>query len=273
MRAAGLCPVGALLREWRMARGKSQLALAVHAGVSSRHLSFIETGRSAPSRDMVLLLSDALDVPLRERNTLLDAAGYAAIFKETPLEAPEMDQVRQVLEALLSAHGNNPAVVLNRRCDVLMSNDASHRLMAYLLPGEALMSGIAANMIKLTFSPNGAKPFIENWHEVASEMAYRLRRELLSEDDAILREIVGPDIELPIASPALTRDLLTRRPLIMMPLRLKKGELRLNLFSTITTLGTPLDVTLQELRVESLFPADDASRRQLAAIVDGSALT
>jgi transcriptional regulator with XRE-family HTH domain len=261
-------PLGTLLREWRSARGKSQLALAVHAGVSSRHLSFIETGRASPSRDMVLLLSDALEIPLRERNALLEAAGFAPMFRETSLEDAEMEQVKRALGVLVHSHGDNPAVLVNRRCDILMSNAAALSFLQWLLPAEALGSGVASNMIRLIFSPDGARPFLENWHDVASELAYRLRRDLLGADDGALRAIVGPDVELPTSSPALTTA--SRRPSILLPLRLRRGDVRLNLFSTVTTIDSPLDVTLQELRVEAMFPADDESARQLAAIVSGS---
>jgi transcriptional regulator with XRE-family HTH domain len=266
--ATSVSPVGALLREWRAARGKSQLALAVHAGVSARHLSFIETGRAAPSRDMVLLLSDALEVPLRERNALLGAAGYAPLFQETSFEAPEMDQVRRALDALVRAHGNNPAIVVNRRCDVLMSNDAARIFMARLLPPSALP--LASNMVRLIFSRDGARPFIENWEEVASEIAYRRLRESPSEVDELLREL---DYELPspARSPSLTGEAVMRPHSILLPIRFRRGNLSLDLFSTVTTLVTPFDVTVQELRVESMFPANPHSERQLAAIVDGSA--
>ncbi len=261
---ASTSPLGTLLREWRSARGKSQLALAVHAGVSSRHLSFIETGRASPSRDMVLLLSDALEVPLRERNALLEAAGFAPVFRETSLEDAEMALVKKALSVLVHSHGTNPAVLVNRRCDVLMSNAAALKFLSWLLPAEALGSGVASNMIRLIFSPSGLRPFLENWDEFSSEVAYRLRRDLLGSDDAMLREILGPDVELPSSSPALTAT--TRRASILLPLRLRRGDARMNLFSTVTTIDSPLDVTLQELRVEALFAADDDSAQQLAAI-------
>lgn len=260
--------VGGLLREWRGMRGMSQLALAVHAGISTRHLSFIETGRAVPSRDMVLLLSDALEVPLRERNALLQAAGYAALFAETSLDAPEMVQVRRALEALMRGHGRNPAIVANRRCDVLMSNDAARILMTRLLSPESLH--LATNMARLFFAQDGLRPFIENWHEVASEIAYRRLRDFPSETDAILRELAGENAEVPspTRSPSLTGDAPMRPHSILLPIRFRRGDLRLDLFSTVTTLVTSFDVTLQELRVESLFPADTHSEEQLAKIIE-----
>jgi transcriptional regulator with XRE-family HTH domain len=257
-------PIGRLLREWRAARGKSQLALALHAGVSTRHLSFVETGRASPSREMVLLLAQALDMPLRERNALLSSAGYAPLFSETPLAAPEMDRVRLALEAILRAHQRSPTVVVNRRCDILMANQAAQRLMAHLLPPEGL--ALASNIVRLIFSPAGARPFIENWDEVASEIGFRLRRESPTDLEDPLRAIVGPDVELPRTLSLPTAVTPTRGTAIALPIRIRKGALRLDLFSTITTFGTPLDVTAQELRLESMFPADAASERALDAI-------
>lgn len=238
----------------------------MHAGISTRHLSFIETGRAVPSRDMVLLLSDALEVPLRERNSLLGAAGYAPIFPETSLDAPEMAQVRRALEAIVHGHGANPAIVVNRRCDVLMGNEASRRVMARLLPAAALP--LATNMIRLIFSRDGARPFIENWSEVALELAHRRLRESPAEGKALLAEIAGDDVEAPALSPALT-GIGAPGPghAISLPIRFRRDGLALNFFTTVTTLLTPFDVTAQELRIETMFPADAATERELAAIV------
>jgi transcriptional regulator with XRE-family HTH domain len=258
-------PIGRLLREWRAARGTSQLALALHAGVSARHLSFVETGRANPSREMVLLLGQALEMPLRERNRLLGAAGFAPCFAETPLGAPAMDAVRQALEAILRAHERTPTVVVNRRCDVLLSNRAAQKMMAHLLSPAALL--LATNMVRLIFSPDGARPLIENWEEVAGEVAFRLRRESPTADEDPLRAILGPSIELPPSLEPRAQAAALREPSVAMPLRLRHRGVRLDLFSTITTFGTPLDVTAQELRVESLFAADAASERALQAIV------
>jgi transcriptional regulator with XRE-family HTH domain len=264
MAELSLSPIGRLLREWRAARGKSQLALSLEAGISARHLSFIETRRAVPSREMVLLLSQALDVPLRERNVLLSAAGYAPRFSETPLEAPAMERVRQALDAILHAHERSPTIVVNRRCDVLMSNRAAQRLMLFLLSPDGL--GLANNMVRLIFSREGARSLIENWDEVAAEIAFRVRRESPTDSDDPLRTILGPDIELP-PKLALVAAKTTSAPALALPIRIRRGDLHLNLFTTLTTVGTPLDVTAQELRVESLFAADAESERQLHAII------
>jgi transcriptional regulator with XRE-family HTH domain len=258
---------GALLRQWRVAREKSQLGLATRAGVSARHLSFVETGRSRPSREMVLLLGEALDVPLRERNALLEAAGFAPLFAETPLDAPEMEHVRRALRSILAAHAHNPAVVVNRRCDVLMANDPAQKLLARLVSPEALARGLGRNLVRLLFARDGARPYIENWSEVAFEMASRILRETSHADaHALLAEALGEEADLPRLSPART---LGRTAAIALPLRIRRDDLRLDLLSTVTTLGTPLDVTLQEVRIESLFPADARSEQVLASILAG----
>ncbi len=255
-------PVGRLLREWRTARGQSQLALALEAGVSARHLSFVETGRATPSRELVLELARALEMPLRERNMLLTSAGYAPALAETPPEAPRMDSVRRVLEALLHAHRRNPTVAVNRHCDVIMANEAAQRLFIRLLPPAALP--LTSNIVRLIFSPDGARPFIDNWDEVAGEIAFRLRRESPTQATDPLRDILGPEIPLRDKFP---HHPIAHTPTLALPIRIRKGELRLDLFTAITTLGTPLDVTLQELRVESLFAADAATEAQLEAIL------
>jgi hypothetical protein len=178
-----------------------------------------------------------------------------------------MTHVRVVLDALLRGHGNNPAIVVNRRCDILMSNDAALRLVHHMVPASGLARGVATNMVRLIFSPDGVRPFIENWEEVASDVAWRVRRESLKDDDSALRDILGDTVDLPSSAPALTQTSVTHTPAILLPIKLRRDELSMNLCSTITTLGTPLDVTLQELRVESLFAADAQSQRQLTAIV------
>jgi transcriptional regulator with XRE-family HTH domain len=260
-------PVGRLLREWRAARGHSQLNLALHAGISTRHLSFIETGRASPSREMVLLLAQALEMPLRERNALLMAAGFAPVFSETSLDAPEMESVRRALDAILRAHAHSPTIVVNRFCDVLMANEAATRLMARLLPPEALPH--TSNMIRLIFSPEGARPFIANWDEVAAQTIVRLRRESPTQGEDPLRAILGPEVALPDAATLRAAMAPERPPPIALPIRWRRGDIALDLFSTVTTLGTPFDITVQELRIESMFAADRASEDKLKALLNG----
>lgn len=261
-----LSPVGALLRQWRERRGLSQLALAMQAATTPRHVSFVETGRAQPSREMVLRLAEVLDVPLRERNALLEAAGFASHFRETPLDAPQMGEVRRVLELLLKAHAGACALVVNRRYEVLLANDAALRLVGAFLPPEALAEP-PLNLVRLTLSPTGLRPFIDNWDAVARSLLHRLHREALQTGDSEVLTGLLDDASLGLR--ALLEQAppdLTRPSDLLLPVRLRKGALRLDLVATLTTLGTPQDITLQEVRIESLFPADAESEQTLARL-------
>lgn len=250
--------VGPMLRAWRSSRGKSQLALAVEAGVSTRHLSFVETGRSAPSREMVLTLAEHLDVPLRERNALLHAAGYAAVFRETPLDADALREVRGALTHILAASEPNPALVVNRRYDILLANDAAVRFLAFFAPRWKGRN----NVFRMTLSPDGLRGAIVNWPLVAQHLCRRMRGELTRgrdlQEDALLDLAERTDAELAKVE--------VPHHGILVPMTLRRGKVTLDLFTTITTLGTPLDITLQELRIETLFAADAESRRRLETI-------
>ncbi|HUL66566.1 MAG TPA: helix-turn-helix transcriptional regulator [Burkholderiaceae bacterium] len=254
---------GGLLRAWRSSRGRSQLALALDAGISSRHLSYMETGRARPSREMVLTLAQALEIPLRDRNDLLEAAGFAALYRETPLDAPALGPVRDALSVLLNGSEPNPAFVVNRRYDILDAN-ATGRWMLSSFAHDLTRFELPYNMARLVASPHGLRPHLENWQEVARKVFVRLRRELGgahvrdATDEALLAEIEPAFAELrdpPIAADA---------PPLMVGVQFRRAGVVLNLFTTIATLGTALDVTLQELRIETLFPADAASKRLLA---------
>jgi transcriptional regulator with XRE-family HTH domain len=255
---------GELLRTWRQARKMSQLDVAVSAGVSARHLSFLETGRSQPSRDMVIVLADVLDVPLRERNALLDAAGFAHRYRETGLDAPEMAPVRRSLEFLLARHEPYPAIVCNRRWDVLLNNAAAMRMIAGFVDARTLTPPI--NVMRLLFAADGLRPHVVNWRELASVMVQRLHREALAHGDDDARALL--DVALGSDAPADWRSLdLDAAPAPVVPLHLKRGALELRLFSALTTLGTAIDVTAQECRLETFFPSDaatEAALKQLA---------
>jgi transcriptional regulator with XRE-family HTH domain len=243
------------LRQWRTARRVSQLGLALSADVSSRHVSFVETGRAQPSREMVLRLAEALQVPLRERNALLLAAGYAPLYSETGLDAPELAQARRAVEFILAQQEPYPAIVLDRHWNMLMANTATYRFLK-LFP-ECVMAQ-PPNALKLLFDPKGLRPFVENWEEVAGRIIHRVHREAAGAPSdagvrALLEELLGyPGVPRDWRTPELERPL---APLL--DIAYKRKDLKLRFFSTITTFGTPQDVTLQELRIESFFPADD----------------
>jgi|SRR5215471_9701883 len=258
--------LGRLLREWRAARSLSQLELALRAGFSSRHVSFIETGRTQPSRQAILVLAEALDVPLRDRNQLLEAGGYAHVYRHTPFEAAEMSHVRGVLRFLLDRHEPYAALVLDRYANCLMGNAAAGRLIETLVDRSLLTPH--ANHLRLVFHPLGVRRWIVNWDEVACHLLARAERDFdaSSADEtgrALLAELRGYGAPSP---PPHDRASLGASDLLL-PVHIRKDALDLRLFTTIMTLGTPRDVTLQELRLETFFPADDESASAWSRII------
>jgi len=251
---------GALLKEWRRAKQVSQLTLATEADISQRHLSFIESGRAQPSRDMVLRIAATLDLPLRARNELLGTAGFAAFFPERPLAADELKRATEALERILTHHNPYPAYVLDRSWSIVMSNAAAWRLIARCADASILAelgSNQPLNFMRLMFHPKGICRRIRNWERIARILVARLRREVLSDpgspSEALLRELL-PRIEK--AGSHRSEDL-ALSPTI--PFELDVDGHVFRLFNTLTTFGTPQDVTLQELRIEMSFPLDDAS--------------
>ena len=261
-----ISPVGRLLRHWRGIRRCSQLDLALEANVSARHVSFIETGRARPSREMVLQLAQVLDVPLREQNAMLTAAGFAAQYHETGLDEPEMALIRGALEQLLEALEPAGAIVVDRNWDVMMTNRAMGRILGLLFGDRSPQQPVNAH--RLAMHPDGLRPFIVNWEEMARHLIQRLHREALASGpdsgiQALLDEILGyPGIPREWSTPELERP---AGPVLA--LHLRKDAVDLRLFTTITTFGTAQDVTLQELRIESFHPADQPT----AAILRGLA--
>lgn len=258
-------PVGRLIQHWRRARKKSQLALALQAGISARHLGFVEVGRANPSREMVLLLAGVLDVPLRERNALLLAAGYAPLYRQTVLGAPEMEHANRALGLILEHQEPYPAVVMDRHWNMLTSNAGALRFFGELV---ALPSGgPPANIIRLMFDPAGLRPYVANWESVAEALVQRIHREALG---GIADAATASLLEEVLAYPGVpkrwrTPDLLAL-PTPYLAVEFRKGDLTMDFFSTVTTLGTPLDVTLQELRIECFFPANEQTVANAAAL-------
>jgi transcriptional regulator with XRE-family HTH domain len=242
----------------------SQLDLAMHAGFSPRHVSFIETGRTQPSRQALLVLAETLEVPLRERNRLLEAGGYAHVYPQTSLAADEMGHIRGMLQFILDRHQPYAAVVLDRYSNCLMGNGASAKLLAAVVDPSLLSE--QANLLRMVFHPLGARRWIANWDEVARHLLARAERELgHAKDetaDAVLAELrgyAGPSLRHRPSAALSPADLL-------LPVHIRKDGLELRMFSTIMTLGTPQDVTLQELRIETFFPADEASERSWRSV-------
>ena len=257
---------GALLRHWRAVRRLSQLDLALDANVSTRHLSCVETGRAKPSREMVLRLAEALQVPLRERNDLLLAAGYAPLYRHTALEASEVKAAHRAVEFLMAQHEPYPVLVVDRYWNTLRMNSAEKRFLA-LFPG---CDSIAPhNGVRLVFHPKGLRPFIENWESVAARIIRRVHREVIANpsDDTMkhfLDELVSyPDV------PSRWRMLdFDGAPPPFLTIDYRWKNLTLRLFSALTTFGTSQDIALQELRIESFFPADEGTRNVLNRLTE-----
>ncbi|MCB9675981.1 MAG: helix-turn-helix transcriptional regulator [Alphaproteobacteria bacterium] len=243
--------VGEMLRQWRKKRRLSQQDLAEAAEVSTRHLSCVETGKARPSREMLLVLSSALDIPLRERNLLLMAGGHGAAYRETDLGAPEMAPVRAVLDVILANAEPNPTVVANGAYDLVQMNRAMLALSAWL--------GVTAtNLIDAVFFD--LAPFIVNFEEVAAATLNRLHRELLHSGDPALHAVYERVRHL---APTPEWDV----PAVALPVRIRNQGVEVALFTTLTSLGTATDVTTAELRIETYYPMDDASRAVLDALL------
>ena len=253
---------GPMLRAWRRRRGASQLALALQSGVSQRHVSFLESGRARPSREMVVQLTSALDVPLRQRNAMLLAAGFAPVYRESNLGAPELTPVRQAIDRMLKQQEPYPAVVIDRLWNLLEANEAAVAFTLFLHEGPPPPPppGKQPNLLRSLLDPKALRPKIVNWEEVARYLVSTTYAEILAAGGepkalAFIEEVMAyPDV------PASFRKLrFEDRPPPVLTLDYIVGGKSLSVFTTIATLGTPQDVTLQEVRIECFFPADERS--------------
>ncbi|MDX2149864.1 MAG: helix-turn-helix transcriptional regulator [Bryobacteraceae bacterium] len=256
-----------LLKTWRHKRRLSQLDLALSTGVSQRHLSFLESGRANPSRGMILQLSEALDVPLRERNLWLNAAGFAPVFQSRALDHPQMSQILTAVSMMLSNHEPFPAAAIDRAWNVRLSNGAFDRLSAFL--GEDVWTAVGGgerNIMRLFFHPRGIRPWVTNWPSIAPLLWRRAEREAEAHAGREMKQVLE---ELrPYQDTATLGQAEDAGLLPVLPLRCEKDGLRLSLFTVIATFGTPQDVTADELRIESLFPADAETERFLRGAAD-----
>jgi transcriptional regulator with XRE-family HTH domain len=243
----------ALLRWWRAQRGLSQLALAQRACISQRHLSFLELGRSHPSRDMVEHIAIALDIPLRQHNALLVAAGFAPEWRETDLRAPELAAVNSALDYVMAQQEPYPAVVVDRHWNLLRANKGAARLVEFLVG--PLAPDAKVNLAGALVAPDILKPYLANWQEVIRYFIHSVEADAAAdgteETAALLARLRGYDG----VSEAMANAPLTANAPVL-PMHFRKGETSLKLFTAIATLGTPQDITLQELRIESFFPID-----------------
>ncbi len=251
-------PFGEQLRYWRKSKGFSQLDLALDAGVSSKHISFLETGRNKPSRKMVLLLSSTLELPLRNRNELLLSAGFSENYSRTLIHKKEMESIRNILDMMLAKHEPYPAIVLDWDWNVLMGNRSYNNMLKWMKSLQAGFSS-SSNIVELIFDPKGLKPFISNWEEVASSVIQRLHREKMENKNRhkILLERL---LSYP-GTPSHWRSLNFKKssePIIYVEFKIE--EVSLKLFTTLSSFGTPIDVTSEEIVIEQYFPADEITK-------------
>ena len=254
----------AALRYWRGKRGISQLRLSADSGISQRHLSFLETGRAQPGKDLILKLGLVLDIPLRQRNAMLLAAGFAPAYRERSLSDPDLAAVKQALDFMLQQQAPYPALVVDRLWNLVMLNDPAARMLRFFLgmPEHApIPRDGSINVLRTTLDPNGLRPALANWQLVCGDLLHGVQREALGDGPGpeaaqLLSELTA----VPGPSPMASRCTQCRLALPFLPLSLRKDGVELNLFTAITTLGTPHDVTVHELRLETFFPADEASR-------------
>ena len=244
-------PLGSMLRDWRRRRRLSQLDLALEAGVSARHLSFLETGRSRPSREMVLHLADQLDVPLRDRNRLLLAAGFAPRYTERPLDGDVLSAARDTVARVLRAHEPYPALVFDRRWNILMTNRAVDPFFAGVAP-DLLRPPV--NLVRLGLDPRGLASYVVNLADVRAMFRSRVRRQLATHSDAELtalyEELLAPGAD------DESGGSIEPESDVVIPMTFRFDGRELRMFSTITTFGTPMDITLDEISIESYYPAD-----------------
>ena len=244
--------LGELLRYWRQQRGKSQLDLSMDTGISQRHLSFVESGRSSPSRDFLSVVSDALNIPLRERNLLLLASGFAPQYSEQSMDAEQMTIVTRAINRMLEQNEPHPALVLDRHWNVIRTNEAAPRFFGSFVDLEARPK--PRNLLDLMFDPEGMRPFVEAWEMVAAGLLQRVRREAVGQVmEHGLRELLERLRQYPGVA-ALKPPLTPQSPVLSITFR--RGDERFSYFSLITTIGMPQCITAQELRVECMFPTD-----------------
>ncbi len=256
MMATAELQTGDYLRIWRQRRGMSQLELALDAEISQRHLSFVENGKSRPSREMVLRLTERLDIPLRERNAILLAAGFAPCFGEHSLDDPAMANARDAIEMILKGHEPFPALAVDRHWNLIMANDALAPLLADVKDQTLLAAPV--NVLRLSLHPRGLAPRIANLTEWRNHLVDRLRRQIAATRDDVLANLMRELAAYPIGEgpPAASTDFGG----VLVPLKLKTPAGILSFLSTTTMFGTPRDVLLSEIAIEAFFPADAATR-------------
>lgn len=251
-------PVGTLLRDWRQRRRLTQMDLALEAEISPRHLSFVETGRAQPSREMLLHLSEELEIPLRERNTLLVAAGFAPMFRERGLDDAALASAKQAIDLVLAAQKPFPAFALDRHWNIVATNHALPRLYEGVDP--ALLA--KPNAMRLALHPKGIAPRIENLPEWRAHLVSRLRKQVELTGDAVLKALYEEVLSYPQDEAHVPHD----ENAVLVPMRIRSPMGLLSFMSTTTVFGTPVDVTLSEIALELFFPADEETARLVRSL-------
>jgi transcriptional regulator with XRE-family HTH domain len=261
--------LGALLRQWRSVRNKSQMETSLDAGVSQRHLSFIEIGRSVPSRETLIGIAEALEIPYRDRNSLLLAAGYAPTYKDAGWDEQVLRSVTEALNRMLRQHEPYPAIVMDRYWNVLQTNTAAPRFFNCFVDLTARPQ--PRNLLHLMFDPAGMRPFVANWEEVARTLIQRIYRESVgSVIDEKSQDLISTLLAYPGTKPEWRTPHVQRAPsdLPVIPIRFMKDGETLSYFSMLTTLATPQAIATQELRIESMFPMDEVTETQHVRIMN-----
>ncbi|MEN9568249.1 MAG: hypothetical protein RLZZ69_3445 [Cyanobacteriota bacterium] len=257
---------GILLKQWRDRRKLSQLDLSLKSEVSQRHISFLESGRAKPSREMILELATALEIPLRQQNLMLTSAGFAPIHTETDLSAPEMTSIRKAIDFMLCQQEPFPAIVVDRYWNLLLTNNGATRLLTTFIDSNKLQKLFCVdgkiNLMRAVFHSQGLRPFIVNWEEFVVHLLERLHREAkLSGESEQSNLLFNELMSYPDVSSLWNSSNQTAQNTLLFTINLKKNDLHWQFFTTIATLGTPYDITLQEIRIECLFPADEATEQ------------
>ncbi len=262
---------GPLLRRWRSERHFTQERLALEAEVSTRHLSCLEGGKASPSREMVLILASTLDLPLRDRNVLLGAAGYQPAYGGGALEGEALATVRRALDLILAKHEPYGAIVFDRLGNLQRMNDGARRLLAHYIERAPDDPRVLANVHHALFHPHGLRPWIVNWEEVTGLLVERLHREIaLHPEDHERRALMDEILRYPGVPTRFQASSATHRADPIVPVHLRKGGRDVRLLTTLTTLGTPLDATAQEITIESYYPLDDDAERFVRDLAAGA---
>ena len=259
-------PFSANLKKWRKFRKYSQLDLSLEAGISQRHLSFLESGRSRPGKDTILELAEALKMPLRDRNQLLNSAGFASVYQERDLDDATMVTIHNAVKMMLDHHNPFPALAVDRKWNLYMANRASNKLLEVIgSPPPSLLDNGKLNVYRTTFSEHGFRPFLSNWDKIANPLLLRLQREVNDDPCNEYLSNLLDEMQAMHGTDNYSAEDIAATVAPVLGLELKFGDVELKMFSMISAFGTALDVTASEIKVETFFPANEFTRQFFAS--------